>query len=221
MNTFNNLIPSKEIEYQTPKLKEEDIIINVKDENLENLNINEEQKKNIQSETSEDYKSILSHRTYLSMNSKSEYTSIKENKLNDKKRKKINEENSLFGVSNDYDGSKDESTFKEQYEEMRKCLDNKDITLFKEIKADVISEQINLRREKHNEKLKKLSLLEETLKNSRGNYVIKNYDNNNDEFILANIDPNRGYDIISLKEFEENYQKKTFKDYEYYIKKPI
>lgn len=221
MNTFNNLIPSKEIEYQTPKLKEEDIIINVKDENLENLNINEEQKKNIQSETSEDYKSILSHRTYLSMNSKSEYTSIKENKLNDKKRKKINEENSLFGVSNDDDSSKDESTFKEQYEEMRKCLDNKDITLFKEIKADVISEQINLRREKHNEKLKKLSLLEETLKNSRGNYVIKNYDNNNDEFILANIDPNRGYDIISLKEFEENYQKKTFKDYEYYIKKPI
>ena len=104
---------------------------------------------------------------------------------------------------------------------MRKCLDNKDITLFKEIKADVISEQINLRREKHNEKLKKLSLLEETLKNSRGNYVIKNYDNNNDEFILANIDPNRGYDIISLKEFEENYKKKTFKDYEYYIKKPI
>ena len=101
MNTFNNLIPSKEIEYQTPKLKEEDIIINVKDENLENLNINEEQKKNIQSETSEDSKSILSHRTYLSMNSKSEYTSIKENKLNDKKRKKINEENSLFGVSND------------------------------------------------------------------------------------------------------------------------
>ena len=221
MNTFNNLIPSKEIEYQTPKLKEEDIIINVKDENLENLNINEEQKKNIQSETSEDYKSILSHRTYLSMNSKSEYTSIKENKLNDKKRKKINEENSLFGVSNDDDSSKDESTFKEQYEEMRKCLDNKDITLFKEIKADVISEQINLRREKHNEKLKKLSLLEETLKNSRGNYVIKNYNNNNDEFILANIDPNRGYDIISLKEFEENYQKKTFKDYEYYIKKPI
>ena len=221
MNTFNNLIPSKEIEYQTPKLKEEDIIINVKDENLENLNINEEQKKNIQSETSEDYKSILSHRTYLSMNSKSEYTSIKENKLNDKKRKKINEENSLFGVSNDDDSSKDESTFKEQYEEMRKCLDNKDITLFKEIKADVISEQINLRREKHNEKLKKLSLLEETLKNSRHNYVIKNYDNNNDEFILANIDPNRGYDIISLKEFEENYQKKTFKDYEYYIKKPI
>ncbi len=127
----------------------------------------------------------------------------------------------MFGVSNDYDGSKDESTFKEQYEEMRKCIDNKDITLFKEIKADVISEQINLRREKHNEKLKKLSLLEETLKNSRGNYVIKNYDNNNDEFILANIDPNRGYDIISLKEFEENYQKKTFKDYEYYIKKPI
>ena len=221
MNTFNNLIPSKEIEYQTPKLKEEDIIINNKDENLENLNINEEQKKNIQSETSEDYKSILSHRTYLSMNSKSEYTSIKENKLNDKKRKKINEENSLFGVSNDDDSSKDESTFKEQYEEMRKCLDNKDITLFKEIKADVISEQINLRREKHNEKLKKLSLLEETLKNSRGNYVIKNYDNNNDEFILANIDPNRGYDIISLKEFEENYQKKTFKDYEYYIKKLI
>ena len=221
MNTFNNLIPSKEIEYQTPKLKEEDIIINVKDENLENLNINEEQKKNIQSETSEDYKSILSHRTYLSMNSKSEYTSIKENKLNDKKRKKINEENSLFGVSNDDDSSKDESTFKEQYEEMRKCLDNKDITLFKEIKADVISEQINLRREKHNKKKKKLSLLEETLKNSRGNYVIKNYDNNNDEFILANIDPNRGYDIISLKEFEENYQKKTFKDYEYYIKKPI
>ena len=91
MNTFENLIPSKEIEYQTPKLKEEDIIINVKDENLENLNINEEQKKNIQSETSEDYKSILSHRTYLSMNSKSEYTSIKENKLIDKKRKKINE----------------------------------------------------------------------------------------------------------------------------------
>ena len=221
MNTFNNLIPSKEIEYQTPKLKEEDIIINVKDENLENLNINEEQKKNIQSDTSEEYKSILSHRTYLSMNSKSEYTSIKENKLNDKKRKKINEENSLFGVSNDDDSSKDESTFKEQYEEMRKCLDNKDITLFKEIKADVISEQINLRREKHNEKLKKLSLLEETLKNSRHNYVIKNYDTNNDEFILANIDPNRGYDIISLKEFEENYQKKTFKDYEYYIKKPI
>lgn len=221
MNTFENLIPSKEIEYQTPKLKEEDIIINVKDENLENLNINEEQKKNIQSDTSEEYKSILSHRTYLSMNSKSEYTSIKENKLNDKKRKKINEENSLFGVSNDDDSSKDESTFKEQYEEMRKCIDNKDITLFKEIKADVISEQINLRREKHNEKLKKLSLLEETLKNSRHNYVIKNYDNNNDEFILANIDPNRGYDIISLKEFEENYQKKTFKDYEYYIKKPI
>ena len=221
MNTFENLIPSKEIEYQTPKLKEEDIIINVKDENLENLNINEEQKKNIQSDTSEEYKSILSHRTYLSMNSKSEYTSIKENKLIDKKRKKINEENSLFGVSNDDDSSKDESIFKEQYEEMRKCIDNKDITLFKEIKADVISEQINLRREKHNEKLKKLSLLEETLKNSRHNYVIKNYDNNNDEFILANIDPNRGYDIISLKEFEENYQKKTFKDYEYYIKKPI
>jgi hypothetical protein len=73
MKTFNNnnLVQTKEIEYQTPN----DIIMDVKDisnnDNFVNLNINEEQSKNETLDNnnknidlSEDNKSALSHMTY-------------------------------------------------------------------------------------------------------------------------------------------------------------
>ena len=68
--------------------------------------------------------------------------------------------------------------------------------------------------------MKKLLDLEEHLKNSRGNYIIEN-NQFDDDFILANIDPDKGYEIITRHELNNNFQEKKFKDYEYYIEKPI
>ena len=68
--------------------------------------------------------------------------------------------------------------------------------------------------------MKKLLDLEKDLKNSRGNYIIENNEFN-DDFILANIDRNKGYEIITREELNKNFEEKKFKDYEYYIEKPI
>ena len=232
MKTFDNdnLVQTKEIEYQTPN----DVIIDVKeptnDDNFVNLNINEEQSKNealINNNTknidsSEDYKSALSHMTYQSMTSQSQISSLKNKKIPFKTNKKfenVQSENSLFGESSD-DESKDESIFNEIYDDIRKCIVNNEISRINQFKEEINANEIRLRKEKHNRKLKKLLDLEEHLKNSRGNYIIENNEFN-DDFILANIDPNKGYEIITRQELNNNFQEKKFKDYEYYIEKPI
>ena len=232
MKTFNNnnLVQTKEIEYQTPK----DVIIDVKEstnnDNFVNLNINEEQSKNETLEnknkmidSSEDYKSALSHMTYQSMTSQSQISSIKNKKIPFKTKKNFendhSESNSLFGASSD-DDSKDESIFNEIYDDIRKCLLNNEISRINQFKEEINANEIRLRKEKHNRKLKKLLDLEEHLKNSRGNYIIEN-NQFDDDFILANIDPNKGYEIITRQELNSKFQEKKFKDYEYYIEKPI
>jgi hypothetical protein len=230
MKTFDNdnLVQTKEIEYQTPN----DVIIDVKeptnDDNFVNLNINEEQSKNealINNNTknidsSEDYKSALSHMTYQSMTSQSQISSLKNKKIPFKTNKKfenVQSENSLFGESSD-DESKDESIFNEIYDDIRKCIVNNEISRINQFKEEINANEIRLRKEKHNRKLKKLLDLEEHLKNSRGNYIIENNEFN-DDFILANIDPNKGYEIITREELNKNFEEKKFKDYEYYIEK--
>ena len=232
MKTFDNdnLVQTKEIEYQTPN----DVIIDVKeptnDDNFVNLNINEEQSKNealINNNTknidsSEDYKSALSHMTYQSMTSQSQISSLKNKKIPFKTNKKfenVQSENSLFGESSD-DESKDESIFNEIYDDIRKCIVNNEISRINQFKEEINANEIRLRKEKHNRKLKKLLDLEEHLKNSRGNYIIEN-NQFDDDFILANIDPDKGYEIITRQELNNNFQEKKFKDYEYYIEKPI
>ena len=232
MKTFDNdnLVQTKEIEYQTPN----DVIIDVKeptnDDNFVNLNINEEQSKNealINNNTknidsSEDYKSALSHMTYQSMTSQSQISSLKNKKIPFKTNKKfenVQSENSLFGESSD-DESKDESIFNEIYDDIRKCIVNNEISRINQFKEEINANEIRLRKEKHNRKLKKLLDLEEHLKNSRGNYIIEN-NQFDDDFILANIDPDKGYEIITRHELNNNFQEKKFKDYEYYIEKPI
>ena len=236
MKTFNNnnLVQTKEIEYQTPN----DIIMDVKDisnnDNFVNLNINEEQSKNETLEnnnnnnnnknidSSEDYKSALSHMTYQSMTSQSQISSLKNKKIPFKTNKKfenVQSENSLFGESSD-DESKDESIFNEIYDDIRKCIVNNEISRINQFKEEINANEIRLRKEKHNRKLKKLLDLEEHLKNSRGNYIIEN-NQFDDDFILANIDPDKGYEIITRHELNNNFQEKKFKDYEYYIEKPI
>ena len=232
MKTFDNdnLVQTKEIEYQTPN----DVIIDVKeptnDDNFVNLNINEEQSKNealINNNTknidsSEDYKSALSHMTYQSMTSQSQISSLKNKKIPFKTNKKfenVQSENSLFGESSD-DESKDESIFNEIYDDIRKCILNNEISRINQFKEEINANEIRLRKEKHNRKLKKLLDLEEHLKNSRGNYIIEN-NQFDDDFILANIDPNKGYEIITREVLNNKFQEKKFKDYEYYIEKPI
>ena len=230
MKTFNNnnLVQTKEIEYQTPK----DVIIDVKEstnnDNFVNLNINEEQSKNETLEnknkmidSSEDYKSALSHMTYQSMTSQSQISSIKNKKIPFKTKTNFendhSESNSLFGASSD-DDSKDESIFNEIYDDIRKCILNNEISRINQFKEEINANEIRLRKEKHNRKLKKLLDLEEHLKNSRGNYIIEN-NQFYDDFILANIDPNKGYEIITREELNKNFEEKKFKDYEYYIEK--
>ena len=232
MKTFNNnnLVQTKEIEYQTPK----DVIIDVKEstnnDNFVNLNINEEQSKNETLEnknkmidSSEDYKSALSHMTYQSMTSQSQISSIKNKKIPFKTKTNFendhSESNSLFGASSD-DDSKDESIFNEIYDDIRKCILNNEISRINQFKEEINANEIRLRKEKHNRKLKKLLDLEEHLKNSRGNYIIEN-NQFDDDFILANIDPDKGYEIITREVLNNKFQEKKFKDYEYYIEKPI
>ena len=248
MKTFNsNLIPTKEFEYQTGKLKEEDIIItinnsNIKEkdkkdeesnleiENLSNLNINEEQskkserlkkkkKKNIDS--SSEYKSILSHLTYQSMASQSQNSMNDNKKFNKKNKNNIHSENnSLFGASSDEEiNDDDESLVIEYYQEIRNCILNKEYSRVNEIKNIINNNEINLRKKKHEKKLEKLIDLEAQLTKSSGNYIIQN--NDDKDFILANIDPYKGYEIITMNDLQKNFQLKKFKDYEYYIDKPI
>ena len=231
MKTFDNdnLVETKEIEYQTPN----DVIIDVKeptnDDNFVNLNINEEQSKNealINNNTknidsSEDYKSALSHMTYQSMTSQSQISSLKNKRIPFKIKQKFqndhSDDNSLFGASS-FDDSKDESILDEIYDDIRKCILNNEISRINQFKEEINTNEIRLRKEKHNRKLKKLLDLEKDLKNSRGNYIIENNEFN-DDFILANIDPNKGYEIITREELNKNFEEKKFKDYEYYIEK--
>ena len=231
MKTFDNdnLVQTKEIEYQTPN----DVIIDVKeptnDDNFVNLNINEEQSKNealINNNTknidsSEDYKSALSHMTYQSMTSQSQISSLKNKRIPFKIKQKFqndhSDDNSLFGASS-FDDSKDESILDEIYDDIRKCILNNEISRINQFKEEINTNEIRLRKEKHNRKLKKLLDLEEHLKNSRGNYIIEN-NQFDDDFILANIDPNKGYEIITREELNKNFEEKKFKDYEYYIEK--
>ena len=233
MKTFDNdnLVKTKEIEYQTPN----DVIIDIKEptneDNFVNLNINEEQSKNeglINNNTknidsSEDYKSALSHMTYQSMTSQSQISSLKNKRIPFKIKQKFqndhSDDNSLFGASS-FDDSKDESILDEIYDDIRKCILNNEISRINQFKEEINANEIRLRKEKHNRKLKKLLDLEEHLKNSRGNYIIEN-NQFDDDFILANIDPDKGYEIITRHELNNNFQEKKFKDYEYYIEKPI
>ncbi len=67
--------------------------------------------------------------------------------------------------------------------------------------------------------MEKLIDLEAQLTKSSGNYIIQN--NDDKDFILANIDPYKGYEIITMNDLQKNFQLKKFKDYEYYIDKPI
>ena len=153
------------------------------------------------------------------MTSQSQISSLKNKKIPYKKFENVQSENSLFGESSD-DESKDESIFNEIYDDIRKCIVNNEISRINQFKEEINANEIRLRKEKHNRKLKKLLDLEEHLKNSRGNYIIEN-NQFDDDFILANIDPDKGYEIITRHELNNNFQEKKFKDYEYYIEKPI
>jgi hypothetical protein len=57
------------------------------------------------------------------------------------------------------------------------------------------------------------------MQNEKGDYIEKDKYNKNDEFYLANINPEGGLSILTLKEIENNFYKKEFNDYEYYLKK--
>ena len=167
MKTFDNdnLVQTKEIEYQTPN----DVIIDVKeptnDDNFVNLNINEEQSKNealINNNTknidsSEDYKSALSHMTYQSMTSQSQISSLKNKRIPFKIKQKFqndhSDDNSLFGASS-FDDSKDESILDEIYDDIRKCILNNEISRINQFKEEINANEIRLRKEKHNRKFK-------------------------------------------------------------------
>ena len=86
--------------------------------------------------------------------------------------------------------------------EIRNCILNKEYSRVNEIKNIINNNEINLRKKKHEKKLEKLIDLEAQLTKSSGNYIIQN--NDDKDFILANIDPYKGYEIVdsSLYGFE-------------------
>ena len=89
----------------------------------------------------------------------------------------------------------------------------------KEIERRITNSEIENRKKKHEEKLKKLSELENSMTNSKGDYIKEEKNYKDDVLVLANINPDDGYAIVNRNELEKNYEIKQFKDYEYYIKR--
>jgi len=194
---------------------------------------------------SEDYKSAKSHMSFFSVRSKiteneknnnnnEEKNENNENKIdNNIKSKSISEEkkeeneeeeedvefDSFYGsLDNDEDEDKN-NELNEKYKFIRECIENNDFNEINQIENEITSEEIKIRKEKHDKKLGILCELEKQMINEKGDYIEKDKYNKNDEFYLSNINPEGGLNILTLNEIENNFYKKEFNDYEYYLKK--
>ena len=212
------------------------------DENYQKSSI----KKSIQlnsSIDSEDYKSAKSHISFFSVHSKITENNKKNNNNNEdsidnknsnntkskilyEEKKEENEEleedfefDSFYGsLDNDEDEDKN-NELNEKYKFIRECIENNDFNEINQIENEITSEEIKIRKEKHDKKLGILCELEKQMINEKGDYIEKDKYNKNDEFYLSNINPEGGLDILTLNEIENNFYKKEFNDYEYYLKK--
>ena len=189
---------------------------------------------------SEDYKSAKSHISFFSVHSKiteNENNTNNENNINtinnnnisknfsDEKKDENEEEeedaefDSFYGfLDNDEDEDKNNELI-EKYRFIRECIENNDYNEKNQIENEITSEEIKIRKEKHDKKLEILCELEKEMENEKGDYIEKDEHDKNEEFYLSNIDPDGGLNIVTLNEIEKNFYKKEFKDYEFYLKK--
>ena len=127
---------------------------------------------------------------------------------------------SLYSKVNENDSdNEDNEELHELYMKMKELISNEEYSMIKEIETRITNSEIENRKKKHEEKLKKLSELENSMTNSKGDYIKEEKNYKDDVLVLANINPDDGYAIVNRNELEKDYEIKQFKDYEYYIKR--
>ena len=220
------------------QIKPSDIRLSVSSsEKIENLNINEEIRKSfthqsqtniINNEENQKKKSeIMNSIQSMSSIDSEEYVSAQSCLMTKTMlTESLNMSNELTDSmyskgepSSDGSDNEEESEINEMYDKIKKLIANGDFNQVKEIEARITQLEIEVRKQKHNEKLKKLSELEENMKNSKGDYIKEENIGNNAQLVLANINPDDGYAIIPKSELDKAYEIKNFKDYEFYIKR--
>ena len=195
--------------------------INTNNNNINNINININNNNNINN-------NIINNNNNDDNNENNENkndNNIKSKSILEEKKEENEEEeedaefDSFYGsLDNDEDEDKN-NELNEKYKFIRECIENNDFNEINQIENEITSEEIKIRKEKHDKKLGILCELEKQMINEKGDYIEKDKYNKNDEFYLSNINPEGGLEILTLNEIENNFYKKEFNDYEYYLKK--
>ena len=138
----------------------------------------------------------------------------KSNKLTDSLCSKNSNED-----DKDEEDEEEDFDLNEKYKHVQELVANGEYNQIKEIEAMIIKQEMENRKKKHEDKMKKLLELEESMKTSKGDYIEEEQPDPRDPYVLACVNPDEGYSIIKQSELDRHYERKEFKDYEFYIKK--
>ena len=209
--------------------KHNNLSLNTSSEKIENLNINEEIQKTFNENENKDnnnnQSSVMNSIQSVSSIDSEEYLSAKSSMItNTMMSESLNISSaltdSLYSKVNENDSdNEDNEELHELYMKMKELISNEEYSMIKEIETRITNSEIENRKKKHEEKLKKLSELENSMTNSKGDYIKEEKNYKDDVLVLANINPDDGYAIVNRNELEKDYEIKQFKDYEYYIKR--
>ena len=206
-NDFNK-IEQLNINEELRRLTQDEEIINHNPTNLNQAHLMD----SLSSIDSKSYHSAKS--SIISTSQITESVLDKSNKLTDSLCSKNSNED-------DKDDDDDEEDFdlNEKYKHVQELVANGEYNQIKEIEAMIIKQEMENRKKKHEDKMKKLLELEESMKTSKDNYIEEEQPDPRDPYVLACINPDEGYSIIKQSELDKHYERKEFKDYEFYIKK--
>lgn len=207
--------------------KHNNLSLNTSSEKIENLNINEEIQKsfNENKDNNNNQNSVMNSIQSVSSIDSEEYLSAKSSMItNTMMSESLNISSALTDslyskVNENESDNEDNEELNELYMKMKELISNEEYSMIKEIETRITNSEIESRKKKHEEKLKKLSELENSMINSKGDYIKEEKTYKDDILVLANINPDDGYAIVNRNDLEKNYEIKQFKDYEYYIKR--